>query len=167
MRLGDIPGRIWQYSQVFSPKGENDMAQAGTQPNIQEPHRIPFWRDVRVLGVLGQIGFIIFVILAARVILGNFAQNVGRLGDAQFICRDGSNNVRCAYDFMSSEAAFEISETILEYEVTDTYWFAVYNGILNTLKVAFIGIILATLLGTFAGIARLSDNWLVSSIVKW
>lgn len=143
------------------------MAQASTRPSIQEPPRIPFWRDVRVLGVLGQITFIIVVFLAAQTILGNFAQNVGRLGEAQFICRDGSYNVRCAYDFMSSEAAFEISETIADFNVTDSYWFAFYMGILNTLKVAVIGIILTTLLGTFAGIARLSNNWLISNIVKW
>ena len=143
------------------------MTQVRTRSPIQEPHRIPFWRDVRVLGVLGQIAFIIFVILAARTVLGNFAQNVGKLGDAQFICRNGSKSVRCAYDFMSSEAAFEISETITEYEVTDSYWYAIYMGILNTLKVAILGIILTTLLGTFAGIARLSNNWLVSNIVKW
>jgi general L-amino acid transport system permease protein len=142
------------------------MAQT-SHPSIQEPQRIPFWRDVRVLGVLGQITFIIVVVLAAQTVLGNFAQNVGKLGEAQFICRDGSNNVKCAYDFMGSEAAFEISETVADYDVTDSYWFALSMGILNTLKVAVIGIILATLLGTFAGIARLSNNWLVSNIVKW
>ena len=126
-----------------------------------------FWRDVRVLGVLGQIGFVVLVILATRTLGANFLANVRKLGEAQFICRDGASNLRCAYDFMSSEAAFDISETLLEYEVTDSYWYAAYLGLLNTIEVAVIGILLATILGTVAGIARLSSNWLTSNVVKW
>ncbi|MBI4771300.1 MAG: ABC transporter permease subunit [Chloroflexi bacterium] len=143
-----------------------------TQPGTDSPpgrlrRPIPFWRDVRVLGVLGQIGFVIFAILAARTLGANFASNVGRLGEAQFICRDGSHNIRCAYDFMSTEAAFDISETVLNYELTDSYWYAIYIGLLNTIKVAVLGIIFATILGTLAGIARLSENWLIRNIVQW
>ncbi len=143
------------------------MAQISVSPSTPQSQAIPFWRDVRVLGVLGQIGFIVLVFLVARTLGSNFAENVGKLGEAQFICRDGSYSVRCAYDFMGSEAGFDISETILGYDVTDTYWFAIYMGILNTVKVAFLGIVFATVLGTFVGIARLSDNWLISKIVTW
>ena len=55
------------------------MAQTVTS---QESQKIPLWRkivnslfDVRVLGVLGQIGFIVLVILGARALGGNFADN--------------------------------------------------------------------------------------------
>lgn len=143
------------------------MNQASAALPPRKSRAVPFWRDVRVLGVLGQVAFIVFVVLAARTLGANFASNVSRLGEAQFICRDGAHSFRCAYDFMSSEAAFDISETVLEYEVTDSYWYAVYLGLLNTLKVAVLGIVFATFLGTFAGIARLSDNWLIRNLVRW
>jgi len=123
--------------------------------------------DVRVLGVLGQIGFIVLVVLVVAALGSNFLENVGKLGESQFICRDGSTSFKCAYDFMGSEAAFDISETPIDYDVTDSYWTAISVGILNTLKVAVLGIILATILGTFVGIARISDNWLLSGVMGW
>ncbi len=148
---------------------------AKTNPtSSQEPETISFWRtatnylfDLRFLGVLGQIGFILFVVVSIRSIGGNFSQNVGKLGESQFICRDGSFSYRCAYDFMDSEAGFDISDTVVEYENTDTYWHAFNLGILNTLKVAIYGVILVTIVGTLAGIARLSDNWLISKLALW
>lgn len=123
--------------------------------------------DVRVLGVLGQIGFIILVIFVARTLGSNFAENANRLGEAQFICRDGSFSYRCAYDFMSSEAGFPISDTLLDYQESDTFWFAFYLGVLNTLRVAILGVVLTSVVGTVAGIARLSNNWLISKISLW
>ena len=57
----------------------------------QEPQKLPFWRtilnylfDVRVLGVLGQLGFILLIIFGARALGGNFAENAGRLGEYRF-----------------------------------------------------------------------------------
>jgi len=126
--------------------------------------RIPFWRDGRVLGVFAQIGFIIIVFLAVSSIATNFASNVGKLGESQFICRDGSFSYRCAYDYMDSEAGFDIADTVLNYVNTNSYWRAFGLGVLNSLKVGLLGVILTTFLGVFVGIARLSNNWLVSKI---
>ena len=139
-----------------------------------EPQAIPFWRklvgyifDIRVLGVLGQMGFILLVVFGVRAIGTNFAANAQRLGESQFICRDGTFSYRCAYDFMDSESGFDISDTMIDHTNTDPYWRSFYVGILNTLKVAIFGVILTTLLGTMMGIARLSDNWLISKIALW
>jgi general L-amino acid transport system permease protein len=147
------------------------MAQIATP---QESQKSPFWRkifnslfDVRVLGVLGQLAFIVVVIFGARALGGNFAENASKLGESQFICRDGSFSYRCAYDFMDSEAGFDISDTSFEYINTDPYWWAFTQGLLNTLKVAILGVILTTIVGTVAGIARISNNWLISKIVLW
>ncbi len=147
------------------------MAQI-TAPPPQED--IPLWRrifnylfDVRVLGVLGQMGFIILVVFGARAIGSNFAENASKLGEAQFICRDGSFSYRCAYDFMDSEAGFPISDTVVDYEEADSFWFAFYIGVLNTLKVAILGVILTAIVGTVAGIARLSNNWIISKLALW
>ena len=148
---------------------------AQTPPlSSSETQVTPFWRrvvsflfDIRFLGVLGQIGFIALVIFGARIIGGNFAQNARKLGEAQFICRDGSFSYRCAYDFMQSEAGFDISDAPVEYTNTDSYWTAFSIGVRNTLKVAILGVILTAIVGTFAGIARLSSNWLISKLALW
>ncbi len=120
--------------------------------------------DVRVLGVLGQIAFIVLVVLGFRAIFANFGDNVEKLGEAQFICRDGRFDYRCAYDFMENEAGFDISDPPLTYVNTNSYWYALYLGFLNTLRVGVLGVIFTTILGTLAGIARLSTNWLISKI---
>ncbi len=142
------------------------MAQAAppSQTELQAKQSVPFWRDIRVLGVFGQIGFIILVILLFRLLGTNFASNVNKLGEAQFICRDGTFSYLCAFDFMSSEAGFDISDTMLEYVNTDSYWYAFYNGILNTLRVGLLALFFTTFVGLFVGIARLSKNWLLNKV---
>ncbi len=120
--------------------------------------------DVRFLGVIGQIVFIVLVILAARSIGSNFASNADKLGESQFICRDGRSSYRCAYDFMDNEAGFDIADTPVEYTNTDSYWYAFYNGFLNTLRVGLMAVVLCTIIGLVVGIARLSDNWLIAKI---
>ena len=126
---------------------------------------VPFWRDGRVLGVFGQIAFIILVVLASGRLLSNFRSNQDRLG--AITCPDGTESYRCAYDFMQSEAGFDINEPVLPYETSDSYWYAFYLGFLNTLKVGLLGVVLTTIVGVLAGIARLSKNWLVSQIALW
>ncbi len=128
----------------------------GPEISAAPTQSIPCWRDGRVLGVFGQIGFIILVIIVANTLRTNFASNVDKLGDAQIQCADGSTSYRCAYDFMNTQAGFDISESVLPYETTDSYWYAFYQGFLNTMKVGILGVILVTIVGTLAGIARLS-----------
>ena len=128
---------------------------------------IPFWRDSRVLGVLAQIAFFTLVV-AGLVWLGrNVAGNMGRLGGNQFLCRDGSSSFRCAFDFLRLDAQFAIAETVIPFDPSDSYGRALLVGALNTVKVGFFGIVLATLLGTVTGIARLSSNWLIRTVARW
>jgi general L-amino acid transport system permease protein len=142
------------------------MAQvAGPPPTeLQAQQSVPFWRDTRILGVFGQIGFIVLAILFFRLITTNFAGNVDKLGESQFICRDGTFSYLCAYDFIYNEAGFDLGDTVIEYVNTDPYYFAFWNGILNTLKVGLLATVLCTIVGLFTGIARLSKNWLVNRL---
>jgi general L-amino acid transport system permease protein len=67
--------------------------------------------------------------------------------------------------FLSNTAGIPIAETMIPYDpATSTWARAIIEGILNTFKVAFVGVILATILGTIIGIGRLSKNWLVAKI---
>lgn len=131
---------------------------------------IPFWRDGRVIGVLAQMIFVVLFGLSLAWLFGNVGGNLERLGPAQFVCRPGSAeaySLRCAFDFLASEAQFDIAEKPIAYTTSDSYWRAVAVGALNTVKVSFLGILLATLIGGATGIARLSPNWLIRNLARW
>lgn len=128
---------------------------------------VPFWRDIRILGILAQIAFLILVILGFLWPARNVAQNMSTLGGSQFLCRDGTSSFRCAFDFLELDSQFAISESMIRYDPSDSYARALMVGALNTVKVASLGIVLATILGTLTGIARLSSNWLVRNIARW
>ena len=125
---------------------------------------VPFWRDVRVLGVLAQIVFVMVVAASLSWIGNNVARGLTALGGAQFLCDDGTSSFRCAFNFMSTAASFDIGEKLIDYQTTDSYWRALSVGMLNTIKVSVVGILLATALGLFAGVAVLSNNWLLSRL---
>lgn len=157
-----VNGRPFRYIKVAS------MSDKSPTPSSQPGGVIPFWRDIRVIGVLAQIGFLIFIVFFVGYICNNVAANIGRLGEAQFQCRDGTSSFRCAFDFLSLQSQFDIGEvSFIEYSSRDSYGDALRVGVLNTIKVSVWGIIAATLLGLVAGIARLSNNWLINNVAKW
>ena len=75
-------------------------------------------------------------------------------------------NIAGGFGFLDREAAFGIGEALIAYTPADTYARAFLVGLLNTLYVAGLGVVLATILGTVMGIARLSRNWLVSKLAQ-
>lgn len=113
--------------------------------------KIPFWRDVRVLRILFQVIFLLGVILLLTLLYTNMLKGLRGLG------------LTLNLNFLQDEAGFGISEGIA-YNPSDTYFKAFWVGVLNTLKVSIIGIVCATLMGLFFGIARLSSNWLIRTI---
>ena len=69
------------------------------------------------------------------------------------------------FDFLwRLPANYDINQTLIEYSNRDTHLRAAVVGLINTGLVAFLGIILATVLGFLVGILRLSENWLVSRL---
>jgi general L-amino acid transport system permease protein len=75
-----------------------------------------------------------------------------------------AQNIASGFGFLNNTAGFSISQTLLPYSEASSYGRAFLVGLLNTLLVAGIGIVFATLLGFVVGIARLSGNWLVSKV---
>ncbi|UCF96681.1 MAG: ABC transporter permease subunit [Spirochaetaceae bacterium] len=114
-----------------------------------ETSRIPFWRDIRVLRAFVQFVFLAAVIALILWGISNYRQR----------------GLIFSYSFLDEAASFDLAEGI-EFEPTDTYARAFLVGVLNTVRVAVIGIVFATFLGLFTGIARLSRNWLVSKIAR-
>jgi general L-amino acid transport system permease protein len=72
--------------------------------------------------------------------------------------------IASGFGFWNDTAGFDISQTLIDYSITSTYGRAFWVGLLNTLLVAAIGIVLATILGFAVGIARLSRNWLLARL---
>jgi len=110
---------------------------------------VPFWRDERVLRVLAQISLVILVLAVGAWALSNYRER----------------GLTFTFGFLDEEASFDLAEGI-PFSPTDSYARAFLVGVVNTIRVASLGIVLATLLGLVTGIARLSDNWLVSKIAS-
>ena len=72
--------------------------------------------------------------------------------------------ISTGFAFLGREAGMPIADSWLAYSPKNTYFRAFLVGIVNTLRVAVIGIVLATVVGTLVGIARLSSNWLLSRL---
>jgi general L-amino acid transport system permease protein len=77
-----------------------------------------------------------------------------------------TRGIQSGFDFLSQPAGFDIGEGWLDYDPTNPYWKAFLVGIVNTLRVAITGCVLATLLGTLLGIGRFSANALVRGICR-
>ena len=70
-----------------------------------------------------------------------------------------------SFSFLWEPASYDISQRLIEYDSRSTHMRAMFVGILNTILVAFCGIILATVVGFVLGVARLSHNWLINRVV--
>jgi general L-amino acid transport system permease protein len=96
--------------------------------------------------ILGAVAY------AAWWVVSNVAENLRRQG------------IVAGLDFLRETAGFDISQTLIEYSNLSTYGRAFWVGLLNTLLVAVLGIVTATIIGFVIGIARLSSNWLIAKL---
>jgi len=72
-----------------------------------------------------------------------------------------------SYDFFGEAAGYDISQTLIDYNSQSSHGRAALVGILNTLLVAFLACLTATIFGVIAGVLRLSNNWLVSKLMAF
>jgi len=100
-----------------------------------------------------QAALLVIVVGLAIAAAHNAGQNLARA------------NIARGFGFWNNTAGFDISQTLIAYSSsTSTFGRAFWVGLLNTLLVASIGCVIATILGFIIGIARLSRNWLVSRL---
>ncbi|NDR56952.1 amino acid ABC transporter permease [Aliiruegeria sabulilitoris] len=99
--------------------------------------------------VVALIGFMIF----AAWLINNTLYNLAEQG----------KNV--AFGFLSDPAGYDINQRLLDYNSQSTHWRAAFIGLLNTLLVAFLGCVTATIIGVFVGVLRLSNNWLIARLM--
>ncbi len=118
-----------------------------SQTTITRQRLVGTLRDERFLRLIGQIAFAVAVVLLTLWCLGNYR----------------ARGLTFSFSFLRDEASFDLAEG-MAFSPVDPYWRAFVVGVANTLKVAVAGIVLATILGLVAGVARLSSNWLISKI---
>ena len=120
------------------------------------PRRTPSLLDLlyrpEVRQVLFQIVLIIALAALFWMIISNTAANLRR------------QNIASGFGFWNTTAGFDISQTLIQYTNTSTYGRVFWVGLTNTLLVAAIGVVFATILGFLMGIARLSNNWLIARL---
>jgi len=75
-----------------------------------------------------------------------------------------AQRITSGFGFLDQTAGFSVNQSLIPYNESDTYGRVFLVGLLNTLLVAGLGIVLATILGFVIGIARLSPNWLVARL---
>lgn len=109
--------------------------------------------DTRYRSITIQTIAMILVVLGLYWLVNNTIQNLAALGkDFDF-------------GFLAQPAGYDINQQLIQYTSQSTHGRAAFVGILNTLLVAFLGCILATVLGVVAGVLRLSKNWVVSRLM--
>jgi general L-amino acid transport system permease protein len=124
-----------------------------TSPKVHSAaEKVPFWLDPKKRAIIFQLLSIALVGMIAWYLVSNTVVNLKK------------QSIATGFGFLNKEAAFEIGESLIPYSAANTYTRALIVGALNTIKVAFVGIVVTLILGTVIGVARLSTNWLVAKL---
>jgi general L-amino acid transport system permease protein len=113
------------------------------------------WNDPVIRGWVFQIVVVGLVGALAYYLVSNTVENLAR------------QKIASGFHYLDREAGFEIGDSMIAYSPASTYARAMLVGLLNTVKVAGLGIVLATVFGTLIGVGRLSPNWLLSKICEY
>ncbi|MEA2740594.1 MAG: ral L-amino acid transport system permease protein [Acetobacteraceae bacterium] len=114
------------------------------------------WSDPMFRSVVWQIVIVGIVVAIGWYFVRNTSQNLA------------ARHIATGFAFLDRVAGIPIGESMLPYNpAVNTYGRALLIGVLNTLQVAVIGVVLATILGTLIGIGRLSRNWLLSKLTAF
>ncbi len=126
------------------------------QGNSRDSFNFKDWsklvRDVRFWKIAGQVIAVVLIATVVFIITDNLLYNLQQLG------------IELGFEFLNSQASFDIGESLIAYSPSDTFGRAMVVGFMNSLRVMALGIIFATVVGLVIGIARLSNNWLVRNI---
>lgn len=110
------------------------------------------WRSQAFRGVIYQIVAMLAIAGAVWFLAHNTLINMRVRG------------IQSGFDFLAQTAGFDIGESLYPFDSSQPYWQAFLVGVANTLRVAVVGIILATVLGTLLGVGRFSRNALVRGL---
>ncbi|HRK57365.1 MAG TPA: ABC transporter permease subunit, partial [Burkholderiaceae bacterium] len=110
------------------------------------------WRSRGFRAVLYQALALMAVAAVAGFVLANALENMRVRG------------IQSGFGFLATPAGFDIGESLIAYSAFDPYWKAFAAGVFNTLRVALLGLLFTTLLGTALGVGRFSRNALIRGL---
>ena len=121
-------------------------------PKPPPKKKIWSWRSEAFRGLIYQLVAIGLIVVLAWFLAHNTLNNMKIRG------------IQSGFDFLSGPAGFDIGESLYPFDSAQPYWQAFVVGLTNTLRVAILGIILTTVLGTLLGVGRFSRNALVRGL---
>ena len=124
----------------------SDAPKAGFRPGM-------LLYDTRYRSITIQVLFLIVFVASMGWLIDNTIQNFAALGK------------NFSYGYLGVRAGYDINQMLIEYTNDSTHGGALVVGLMNTLFLALICCVLATIIGVFAGILRLSRNWVVSRLI--
>ena len=113
-----------------------------SEPSSAPPKKHWSWRSQAFRALVYQAVAIAVIALTALSLAHNTATNMAARG------------IQSGWDFLGGSAGFDIGESIIAFDSGEPYWRAFLVGMTNTLRVAVLGIVLTTLLGTLIGVGR-------------
>lgn len=125
-----------------------------TDPPKEQFHLSMLLNDTRYRSATFQAIAVILLVSAIAYLGSNLARNLREAG------------LNISFGFLSTPAGYDINQTLISYNNQDTNLRAAIVGILNTLLVSFLACVTATILGVFAGVLRLSQNWIVRKLMS-
>ncbi|MEZ5840606.1 MAG: amino acid ABC transporter permease [Hyphomicrobiales bacterium] len=121
-------------------------------PDDDASPKVAWINDPRIRGLVYQVLLIAAIVWLGYEVVTNAATNLAR------------QNIASGFGFLSNTAGFSITQTLIDYSEQSSYGRVFWVGFINTILVAVIGIIFATVVGFVVGIARLSKNWVISRL---
>jgi len=121
-------------------------------PRIAPPKKKWSWRSQAFRALVYQVVAVAVIALLVFYLANNTATNMRARG------------IQSGFDFLSGAAGFDIGESLFAFDSGEPYWRAYLVGMTNTLRVAVLGIVLTTILGTLIGVGRFSRNALVRGL---
>jgi general L-amino acid transport system permease protein len=143
---------MMRVTEMAEPSFPGDSCAVTIAPPKRPPRLRISLQSRQFKGLLWQVLVIAIAIAVIAWLWSNAIHNLS------------ARRISTGFAFLTREAGMPIVDTWLAYSPKDSYLRAFIVGIANTLRVAVIGIVLATVLGTSIGIARLSANWLLSRL---
>lgn len=119
---------------------------------VDEPARTAWIFDPKVRSIVYQLLMVSLLVWLGYEIVSNTAANLQK------------QKIASGLGFLDNEAGFGIIQSLIHYTEDSSYGTALLVGGYNTLLIAFIGIVFATVFGFIIGIARLSSNWVISRV---
>ena len=118
------------------------------------PPRAWSWRSQAFRGLMYQVITIAIIVGVVGWLVHNTVVNMRIRG------------IQSGFDFLLGSAGFDIGESLIAFDSGEAYWRAYLVGFINTLRVAVLGIILTTILGTLIGVGRFSRNALIRGLCQ-